>query len=161
MELMKFGADPNNLYGVDILPERIEEGRRKHPSIHFQCANSESLPFGDAEFDVVMQYTTFVAIDDTSRSQIAKEMVRVLKPGGVILWNDFRVDHPFRKELRGISKRQLKEYFGGLSIWTEAIMLPPAFARLIARFSIIVCEVLEKLPLLCSAYFAVIRKPLS
>ncbi len=159
MELMRFGADPNNLYGVDILPERIDEGRRRHPSIHFQCANSERLPFGDAEFDIVMQYTTFVAIERISRSMIAKEMARVLKPGGLIFWYDFRMGHPFKKEVCGISKQQLKEYFPGLSIWTEAVMLPPPLARLVARFSIIACELLEKLPLLCSAYFAVLQKP--
>jgi ubiquinone/menaquinone biosynthesis C-methylase UbiE len=158
IELLKFGAGPENLYGVDVLPERIEAAKRLHPSIHFECLNAERLPFPADHFDIVMQYNTFVAINPESRRQMADEMSRVLKPTGLILWYDFRLNHPLHADERGIGKKELGQLFPGFQIWAWPVVIPPPAARLIARASRILCEILEKVPVFCSAYFAVLRR---
>src|SRR5688572_1868888 len=46
--LREFGAAAENLHGVDLVSEAIEEARNRHPHIHFQLANAEALEFPEA-----------------------------------------------------------------------------------------------------------------
>ena len=158
INLLKFGAKPSNLYGVDIQQDRIDEARQRHPTINFQCTNAERLPFDSGYFDIVMQYTVFVAIDDQSCKRIAEEMGRVLRADGLILWYDFRYSHPFHRDERGIGKKALRDLFPNFSVWVQPIVIPPVAARLLGDISLLLCETLERIPILCSAYFAVLRR---
>ena len=36
-EFVKYGANPKNLYGIDLLEERIEKARELNPNIDFRC----------------------------------------------------------------------------------------------------------------------------
>lgn len=55
--------------------------------IDFRCGNAENLPYEDESFDIVMQFTVFTSILDSEMKQnIAREMLRVIKPDGIILW---------------------------------------------------------------------------
>lgn len=53
-----------------------------------------------------MQFTMFTSIlDDTMKRNIAKEMLRVLKPEGIILWYDYYISKPTNPDTKGVSKR--------------------------------------------------------
>jgi SAM-dependent methyltransferase len=87
--LVEFGAAEAS--GVDLMPARIEEARRRYPQVRFIAANAAKLPFGDGEFDIVTQFTCLSSVLDPSlRGSIASEMWRVLRPGGVVLSYDIR-----------------------------------------------------------------------
>ena len=47
------------------------------------------------------------------RTAVAGEMARVLAPGGVIVWNDFFVDSPGNRAVRGVRKREVAALFPG------------------------------------------------
>jgi ubiquinone/menaquinone biosynthesis C-methylase UbiE len=49
--------------------------------VRFQCANALDLPFAAASFDMVWSQNAWMNIDDKARC--LREVVRVLKPGGV------------------------------------------------------------------------------
>jgi SAM-dependent methyltransferase len=72
--------------GVDLTPELLERARENarlaNVEIDFREGDAEALPYGDAEFDVVLsQFGHMFA----PRPNIAiAEMLRVLKPGGTI-----------------------------------------------------------------------------
>ena len=72
--------------GVDLTPELLDRARENARiggfNVTFREADVEALPFGDAEFDVVLsQFGHMFA----PRPQVAvAEMLRVLKPGGMI-----------------------------------------------------------------------------
>jgi len=72
--------------GVDFTPELLERARENarlaKVEIDFREGDAEALPFGDAEFDVVLsQFGHMFA----PRPNVAiAEMLRVLKPGGTI-----------------------------------------------------------------------------
>jgi SAM-dependent methyltransferase len=72
--------------GVDLTPELLERARENarlaNVEIDFKEGDAEELPFGDAEFDVVLsQFGHMFA----PRPNVAiAEMLRVLKPGGTI-----------------------------------------------------------------------------
>ena len=72
--------------GVDLTPELLERARENarlaNVEIDFREGDAEALPFGDAEFDLVLsQFGHMFA----PRPNVAiAEMLRVLKPGGTI-----------------------------------------------------------------------------
>jgi len=75
--------------GADLTPELLERARENARiggfNIEFREADVEALPFGDAEFDVVLsQFGHMFA----PRPPVAiAEMLRVLKPGGTIAFS--------------------------------------------------------------------------
>src|SRR5207245_11680153 len=59
---MDWGARAGNLFGVDLIPDRIRTAKLNFPRITFQLANAESLPFGGGSFDLVVAFTVFTSI---------------------------------------------------------------------------------------------------
>lgn len=87
----QWGAEPTRLHGLDLMENRIEIARRLLPASHFHCGNAEGLPYGDERFDLVMHFTVFSSILDKSmRRNLAAEMLRVAKPGALLVWYDMR-----------------------------------------------------------------------
>ena len=68
--------------GVDIVPEIIGEAKRKSKRGQFMVADALNLPFSSHSFDLVISLDTLEHIDDQNRAM--REMVRVLKDGGVL-----------------------------------------------------------------------------
>jgi SAM-dependent methyltransferase len=77
------GAD---VVASDLTPELFEAGRRvaeqQGARLTWQEADAEALPFGDAEFDVVMSCVGVMFAPHHQRA--ADELVRVCRPGGTI-----------------------------------------------------------------------------
>lgn len=158
-DFIKYGARPENLCGIDLLPDRISEAKKISPNIDFRCTNAEDLPFEDESFDIVMQFTVFTSIlDSRMKENIAKEMIRVLKQDGIILWYDFFVNNPRNPDVRGIRKKRIKSLFPNCSFDFHKVTLAPPIARVFAKYSLLLCYVLELLPFLCTHYLCVIRK---
>jgi len=71
---------------TDYVRALLESGRMRAEaeghSVRFQEADAESLPFGDASFDVVM--STFGVMFTPNQEQAARELARVCRPGGRI-----------------------------------------------------------------------------
>jgi ubiquinone/menaquinone biosynthesis C-methylase UbiE len=71
---------------TDHVPSLLDKARERAqaealPAI-FRVADAESLPFADGTFDVVL--STFGAMYATDQAQAARELKRVLRPGGRI-----------------------------------------------------------------------------
>jgi ubiquinone/menaquinone biosynthesis C-methylase UbiE len=89
---LEFGAQPADLFGIDISSERFDYGRSKNPSITLMQTDGIKIPFEDAHFDLVTQFVAFSSIPTISlRQQVAQEIYRVLKPGGYVFWWDLLV----------------------------------------------------------------------
>lgn len=158
--LMELGAAPEHLYGVDLLPERLERARALSPHLHFQLADAQALPFEDDTFDLVMQSTAFSSIVDAEvRRKVAREMVRVLKPGGIVLWYDMRVTDPRNPDLLPVTAGELDALFPDLALHLESVTLLPPVSRRLARHAWGLCSLLEALPFLRSHLMGVLRKP--
>jgi len=159
-EFIQWGASPENLAGVDLLAERLAEARRLSPAgVEFKRGNAAALEFTDACFDVVLQATAFTSmLDFALKQQVAAEMLRVLRPAGVVLWYDFRVDNPRNPDVRGVNKAEIEKLFPGCRIALEKTTLLPPLLRVLARYSGLGCYVLSALPWACTHYFGTIRK---
>jgi len=158
--LMALGAQPYNLYGIDLLPDRIEAARQAHPDIHFSCGNAEHLDFPDAHFDLVLLFTVFSSIlDDEMARNVAYEVRRVLKPGGAVLWYDFRYNNPSNPNVRGMTKRGIRLLFLGFDIWLRTITLLPPLARRLGPLTPVLYPVLAAVPPLRTHYLGLLVKP--
>jgi ubiquinone/menaquinone biosynthesis C-methylase UbiE len=81
-----------NVTGLDADPVILELARRKAAAaelaITFDQAMSTTLPYGDASFDLVLSTLFFHHLPDDAKHQTAKELVRVLRPGGRLVVGD-------------------------------------------------------------------------
>ena len=79
--------------GIDPSPEMIAraeaKARRASAPIDFRVAVIEALPYPDAHFDVVLSTLMLHHLPRDVRERGAREMRRVLKPGGRVLAVDF------------------------------------------------------------------------
>jgi SAM-dependent methyltransferase len=156
---IRYGARPDNLFGIDLLQSRIDAAREINPHIDFRCGDAASLPYGDGSFDIVMQFTVFTSILDTQmKREIAGEMLRILKPAGIILWYDYHMNNPRNPDVRGVKKKEIHALFPGCEIYLKKITLAPPLTRFIAPYSWIACYLLEKIRALNTHYLGVIRK---
>jgi SAM-dependent methyltransferase len=160
-DFIKWGARPENLTGIDLLPDRVTRARLLcPPAVRIECASAAQLSFPNESFDLVLQSTVFTSIlDARMKQQIASEMLRVVRNNGFILWYDYHVNNPWNPDVQGVKKREISCLFAGCDIDLRRITLAPPLARWIApRFWFLAC-LLEKIPLLCTHYLGVIRKP--
>ncbi len=81
------------VYGLDASPEMIaraeKKARRADVEVVFKRAFAQSLPFPDAQFEVVLSTVMLHHLPRKARQELAVEARRVLKPGGRILAIDF------------------------------------------------------------------------
>ncbi len=159
-ELAKFtlyGMQAGRLFGVDLLPDRIQRAKERFPDLSLTQGNAAVLPYANASFDLVLQFTVFTSIlDDGLRSRMAKEMLRVLKPGGSILWYDY-IFNPTNRQTRGIDKAEIRRLFPHCAIRFRRITLAPPLARRLAPHARIACAALKQIPFLRTHYLAVIQ----
>lgn len=158
-DFIRYGANPANLYGIDLLDDRINMARNISPNINFYCGDASNLRYEDNYFDILGQFTVFTSILDCQmKSSIAQEMLRVLKEDGIILWYDFHVDNPSNPDVKGIKKKEIRTLFPGCIIQLKSITLAPPIARIIAPVSLILCNLLENMKILNTHYLGIIRK---
>ena len=159
-EFIKWGANPANLVGIDLRDDQIALARRLTPTtVRFHQANAAQLDFADASFDLVLQATVFTSILDADlRRQVAAEMLRVLRPGGVVVWYDFRVNNPRNRDVRGVKRAEIERLFQHCRIVLAKTTLVPPLARTLATYSWLACELLTLVPWSCTHYLGTIRK---
>ncbi|MBX3236607.1 MAG: class I SAM-dependent methyltransferase [Nitrospiraceae bacterium] len=161
-DLVRWGANPGNITGVELLPERAATAQRLSPAgVCIHCGDARTLMFPDESFDLVIQSTVFTSIlDPLAQIQLAKEMLRVLKQDGIILWYDFYRDNPWNPDVRGVKKREILRLFPACHVQLRSMTLLPPLVRMVAPVSWLACQVLSLVPLLRTHYLGTIRKGL-
>ena len=88
---------------LDASPEMIARARKKARragvDVSFENAFAQSLPYPDARFDAVLTTIMLHHLPKAARQELAREIRRVLKPGGRVLAIDFAGPGPDRKKL--------------------------------------------------------------
>jgi ubiquinone/menaquinone biosynthesis C-methylase UbiE len=160
LEFLQWGADPVSLAGLDLMPDRVARTLQRIPEADIRLGNAGSLPWESASFDIASQFMMFTNLfDDAAKRTASSELLRVVKPGGVILWLDMRYNNPRNPQMRAIGPRELRTLFPGCAIAGESVMLASPLSRAVTATSWTLAEALHVLPFLRSHYAAVIRKP--
>jgi ubiquinone/menaquinone biosynthesis C-methylase UbiE len=77
---------PENLYGIDVDERLVAAGRELLPSLNFeQLASGGSLPYDDAQFDVVVANSVFSHLSLDFHLFYINELARVMRAGGLLL----------------------------------------------------------------------------
>ncbi len=156
LEFLTYGALPVSSHGCDIIFERVAEAKSKNPFLPLSCTDGQYLPYPIHSFDIVLQFTVFSSILDAKIKQnIAQEIVRVLKPGGCLIWYDFWTN-PTNPQTKGIPPGEIRALFPGCSIRLRRITLAPPITRLLVNTSWIFCLLLEKTKIFNSHYLGII-----
>jgi len=147
------------LYGIDILEDRIKIAKDISPNINFKCGDASNLPYEDKFFDIILQFTVFTSVlKKEMKKDIAKQMLRVLKKEGIIIWYDFSYNNPRNPDVKGIKKKEIINLFPNCKFNFNRVTLAPPIVRFIAPRSWLLGYMFEKLSFLCTHYLVIIRK---
>lgn len=150
-------AKPDNYFGIDLLIRRLMKAKEGFSFSKFVNADGQDLPFPNGYFDIILQFTAFSSILAMPiKEQMAKEMVRLLNPQGLILWYDF-IWNPLNDQTRGIGKKEIRRLFKDCKIKLFKITLAPPIAYFMQFFGKEPVRFFEKITILNSHYLAIIR----
>lgn len=161
LELLRLGASPERLTGIELLPERHAQARRVLPTaVALWFGDALAAPVHEASQDLVLQSTVLSSVLDTEvRRALAATMWRWLRPGGAVLSYDLAVDNPRNPDVRGVPPAELRALFPEARITLRRVTLAPPIARRLARWSPALPAVANLLPLLRTHRLAWIAKP--
>jgi ubiquinone/menaquinone biosynthesis C-methylase UbiE len=155
----EFGIERSDISAIDLSSERTAACSARFGGADIRVGDAGSLPWEDEMFDIVFQATVFTSIlDQDAKQQVAKEMLRVLKPAGCIVWYDFIWDNPRNNQVKGIKLSELRTLFPETSICAKRITLAPPLARKIVPFSWSLASMLERLVVLNTHYMALVYR---
>jgi ubiquinone/menaquinone biosynthesis C-methylase UbiE len=157
-DLVKYDAEPGRCTGIDLLHTSLSAARLRLPSSAIYCADGQSMPFPACQFDLVLQFTAFSSVLNMQiKTNMAAEMLRVLKQDGAILWYDFWWN-PTNPHTAGIRPSEIKALFPNCEYIFRRITLAPPIAKLFVHISWPLVLFLESLILFNSHYLVMIKK---
>ncbi len=158
-DLISWGVRESRLAGIELDAVRAAEARDSLPAADLRVGDARELPWADGDIQLVIASTVFTSVlEDDLRQRLAAEIVRVLRPGGALLWYDFRADNPRNPNVRGIGRRQLRELFPEIAGEIRSTTLAPPLSRLIVPRCHLLATALEALPFLRTHLVAVLVK---
>jgi len=158
-DLVTWGVPETNLHGIELDPVRAGRTQKILPLADLRVGDATALPWQDNAFRLVVASTVFTSILDSAvRQMIAAEIIRVLAPGGALLWYDFAVNNPRNQQVRKVGRRELVQLFPQLQGKIASVTLAPPLARLVAPRSWTLATFLEAVPLLRTHLLAVLVK---
>jgi len=83
----------------------------------------------------------------------------LLRPGGALLWYDFRIDNPRNRNVKGIRRAEILDLFPGLQGDVRSLTLAPPLSRTLVPVSRVLATLLSAIPLLRTHLLAVQVKP--
>lgn len=135
LELLQWGAKAEHLAGVDLRADAVERARAVlPPAVDLRVLDASALPWPDESFDLLWLSTVMSSIlDPAMRRAVAAECLRVLRPGGSIVWYDLRVANPENRDVSPVSRRALADLFPSTRLHLKSISLAPPVARRLPR----------------------------
>jgi SAM-dependent methyltransferase len=158
-DMLRYGARPEDMCGIDLLPERVESANSLLPGASIEVGDAQSLGYEDSSFDLVLGFTLLSSVlDQGTRGRIAAEMMRVAKPGGRVLLYDFWTN-PLNRDARPLRRDDLKRLFPNRDIDFVGTTLAPPIVRALVKApgGWLACSALEVIPFLRTHYLAAVR----
>jgi SAM-dependent methyltransferase len=150
LELLRLGAEPGRLAGIELLPERLAAARAVlAPAVRLVEGDAVHADIAAQSRDAVLTFTVFSSLlDDAAQHALAHAMWRWVRPGGGVLCHDFAVDNPRNADVRGVPVSRLRALFPQARVKVRRVTPVPPLARAVARVHASLPFVLNALPLL-------------
>lgn len=124
------GFEAQCLVGVDLIVDRLIEARRGGSDLSLVAGNGMAVPLRSGSVDIACTYTVFSSIRDGEMAAgLARELGRVLRPGGLLVWYDLRRDNPRNPAVHGVKRSEIEHLFPGWDSHLEPVTLIPPLAR--------------------------------
>jgi SAM-dependent methyltransferase len=158
-DLIAWGADPAKTFGVELLPASAARARRLcPPAVTVECCNAVKTHFPSRSFDIVVQATMFSGVlEHGTRQAIATEMLRLVRPGGLILWYDVIGENRWNSSVHPLRKADVRRLFPGCAYDLRRSGLLFPVAQLLADRVPRAATFLAGLPPLRTHYLGAIR----
>ena len=152
----RIGFKWENIYANELLDDRFDILKKDF--------NNVNLLYGDflkvdltVKFNVIYQSLVFSSIlNDDMKVKMARKIWEHILPGGLIIWYDFKFDNPNNRDVKGVRKKEVLQYFPhAKNINFYDVTLLPPIGRRVGRYYNLVNFIL---PFLRSHYIAVIKK---
>lgn len=131
---------PGHRYtAMDLSPEAVAAGQRTWPHIRYKCASADDTREPSETYDVLIVSYVLHWIARERLDATAREVDRILRPGGMLVLNDFwpatDTDTPF-KHRAGLwtYKRDYRKCFPAFTTWAEAPYAAPQTGERCAVF---------------------------
>lgn len=158
-DLISWGLRETDLHGIELDAPRAAVAQKALPGADLRVGDATRLPWTDETFDYVVVSTVFSSILNAEvRDLIAREIERVLRPGGALVWYDMAVDNPANPDVKGIKAADLKSLFPSFKLATRSVTLAPPVARRVAPRSRLLADLLSALPFLRTHLLGVLVK---
>lgn len=158
--LIRWGVPERNLHGIDLYMARVNAARELLPVADLRTGDASQLPWDDNSFHIVVASTVFTSILDSEvRQMVAREITRVLAPGGALIWYDFKVNNPANPNVRKVDRKELCRLYPNLHGNIRSITLAPPLVRLILPTSYVLANLVEAIPWVRTHLLAVLIKP--
>lgn len=130
-DLIRMGATPASLTGLELLAERAAAARATLPAdVAIVQGDAAAAPLPPASQDAVLAFTLFSSLlDGDYRRQLAQTIWEWVAPGGGVLVYDFVVNNPANPDVCGIPLRELRSLFPQAQIHSCRLTLAPPVAR--------------------------------
>jgi SAM-dependent methyltransferase len=150
LDLLRLGAEPSRLTGIELLPERAASARAVLPAaVRLIEGDANQTDIAAASQDAVLVFTVFSSLlDESAQQRLAATLWRWVRPGGGVLWHDFCVDNPRNADVRGVPLARVRRLFPEARCRARRVTLAPPVARAAARLHPGLPAVLNTLPLL-------------
>lgn len=161
LDFLRYGFAPQNLYGIELLPERVAGARTRLPEalmVHEGDASSAAVtPLSQ---DVVFQSVVFSSLlDDGFQQELADRMWSWVRPGGGILWYYFVYNNPSNRDVRAVPLDRVKELFPQGRMTARRVTLAPPISRRVCRLHPAAYHLFNVLPFLRTHVLCWIQKP--
>lgn len=151
-----FGVNENNITGIDIRKNRLEDAKTLYPNVEFCYMDAQNLTFKDNFFDIITVFTLFSSVIDISIKQnIANQIKRVLNETGIIFYYDLKIPSS-NKNVLSLRKREIRSLFPDMKLEFKSITLIPPISRLIGDYSKLLYPLLSSVFFLRSHYLVLI-----
>lgn len=157
---VQWGARPENMAGIDLDSEAVDYCKAHAPEIRVHAGSADSVPEPDGLFDVSIAFTLFSSVPDEDVSAgIAREMLRITRPGGLMVIYDMRRRNPGNRSVHPISREDVRRWFPRCPMRVRSITLAPPLARRAGAWAPWLYGPLAALPFLRTHAMYVLRKP--
>lgn len=159
---VRWGVRPSQIHGVDISSHRIDQAMLRQLG-NPRLIDGGIFPYQDASFDIVTQNVVFSSILDVgTRQALAEEMLRVLKPDGIILWYDACSPLTNREYFRSVSISEVQGMFPNVRWdWTRLTTHEGMLRRLHKFFGLPAIQLISWFPIFKTHVFGLGKKSFS
>lgn len=158
-DLMNLGFQSEKIFGIDIRKNSIKNAKIKYPNSNYFYMDARNTLFPNEKFDFINVFTLFSSIlDKKNQLKVSKEIIRILKPGGFIIFYDIRYKSPFNKNLIEIKKKRINSLFPEMKKKIKTITLLPPIARNMGSLTRFLYPFLSKISFIRTHYLGLIQK---